>query len=258
MNFSMRIIIIKNNILIIIIDYIIYMDYYIKYIKYKNKYIELKNKLNINLIGGYNNKIESVNINLLKQVFPKPKNIKNFNYKKLQLTTEGLFSVSKVNASTILVNLIKKYMNNNTNITITDATSNNGSDTINLALNFNKVNAIELDPINYKVLVNNINTYKLENINTYNKDSLNVLNKLDQDIIYIDAPWGGSDYKLKKDIGLYMSNNEISDIYNKFKDKCKIFIFKVPFNYNFNNFSHIKYIKKVNRGIKKPFYFLII
>jgi 16S rRNA G966 N2-methylase RsmD len=234
------------------------MDYYIKYLKYKSKYIELKNKLTINSIGGYYNKIEYVRTKVLKKVFPEPININNFNYRKLQLTTEGLFSVSRVCASTRLVNFIKKYMNNNTNITITDATSNNGSDTINLALNFNKVNAIEIDPINYKVLLNNIETYKLKNVDTYNEDSLDLLNKLKQDIIYIDAPWGGPDYKLKKNINLYLSNYEISDIYNKFKDKCKIFIFKVPFNYNFNNFPNRKRrIRKINCGIIN-FYFIIM
>jgi hypothetical protein len=85
------------------------------------------------------------------------------------------------------------------------------------------------------------------------------LNKLEQDVIYIDAPWGGSDYKTKTEIDLYISNNEISDIYRLFKDKCKIVIFKVPYNYNFNNFNDVKYIKqKVDRGNKKPFYFIII
>jgi predicted RNA methylase len=268
------------------------MDYNEKYIKYKNKYINLKNSLPHNLVdivggfdnkiehvggfdnkiehiggfdnkiehvGGFVNKIETVNENLLKIIFPKPKNIKNFNYNKLQVTSEGLFSVSKVKASTILVNLIKQYMNNNKKITVTDATANNGSDTINLALNFHKINAIELDPLNYRVLKNNVDTYKLKNVDIYNDDSLNMLNKLEQDVIYMDAPWGGSDYKSKDVIDLYMSKTEIADVYKLFKDKCKLFIFKVPYNYNFSNFSKIKHtIKKVDRGNKKPFYFIII
>ena len=234
------------------------MDYNEKYIKYKNKYINLKNSLTNNLVGGFVNKIEIVDENYLKIIFPKPKNINNFDYNKLQVTSEGLFSVSKVKASTILVNLIKEYTNNK-NITVTDATANNGSDTINLALNFHKINAIELDPLNYRVLKNNVDTYKLKNVDIYNDDSLNMLNKLEQDVIYMDAPWGGSDYKSKDVIDLYMSKTEIADVYKLFKDKCKLFIFKVPYNYNFSNFSKIKHIiKKVDRGNKKPFYFIII
>lgn len=38
---------------------------------------------------------------------------------------------------------------------------------------------------------------------------------------------------------------ELSDIYRKFKDKAKLFVFKVPYNYNFNNFILKTKVKKM-------------
>jgi hypothetical protein len=61
-------------------------------------------------------------------------------------------------------------------------------------------------------------------------------NNLSQDVIYIDAPWGGTDYKKHSRLKLYLGKYELSDIYNKFKNKAKLFALKVPYNYDINNF----------------------
>jgi hypothetical protein len=134
------------------------------------------------------NKIESdIDNNFKKFYFP---NVNNINYNDIQITTEGRYSISSNTDSDKLIYLIKKYLKT-TNITITDGTANNGSDSIALALVFDHVNSIELDKINFSVLKNNVNAYKLKNINIYNDDSIIKIPNLTQDVIYIDAPWGG-------------------------------------------------------------------
>jgi 16S rRNA G966 N2-methylase RsmD len=105
-----------------------------------------------------------------------------------------------------------------------------------LAKYFKHVNAIELDKTNFTVLSNNIDVYGYKNINLINGDSTVELNKLNQDVIYIDAPWGGRDYKKFKQLRLFLGKMELSDIYNKFNNRTKLFIFKVPYNYDINNF----------------------
>lgn len=169
---------------------------------------------------------------VLDYIYPDEKNIdKN----KLMLTDEGLYSVSGKEGSKFLANLIYKNTKRK-DLIITDGTANNGSDTLMLAKYFYKVNSIELNEINFKVLKNNVDVYNYKNINLINGDTLKELNNLKQDVIYIDAPWGGSDYKKQKQVKLFMSNKELSDIYNKFKNNTLIFIFKVPYNYDINNF----------------------
>jgi hypothetical protein len=188
------------------------------------------------------NVIEETNIKKNKKTFPYIKD-----YSKLQLTSEGLYSVSGYDAGKKLVYLILKYFNNNKNIIITDATSNNGSDTIPLAQTFIKVNAIEKNDINHKALVNNIEQYGLNNVNVYNDDLMNILTKTEQDVIYIDAPWKrkmDENYKEHENLKLYIGEYEISQVFNMFKNKCKLFIFKIPINYDFSYFIHNTMVDK--------------
>jgi 16S rRNA G966 N2-methylase RsmD len=205
------------------------------------------------------NKIENIDNKFKANYFPQTNGI---NYDNIKLTTEGVYSVSSIQSVKKMIKILKNIFGNN-NITITDATANNGSDTIKLALEFNNINSIEIDKLNYSVLENNVNEYKLTNVNLYNGNSLEIIPKLTQDVIYIDAPWGGTNYKEKNTMSLYLDNKELSDIYNEYKKYTKLFIFKVPLNYNFTFFIQNTYVSKYNiylyskNNIKK-FYFMIV
>lgn len=204
------------------------------------------------------NKIEKVTNEFKFNYFPY---IKDIDRSKIQLTTEGIYSISDNIGSSKLVNLIQKYFKSD-DLIITDATGNNGSDTIAMGLKFTHINSIELNPVNFSALKHNVKkVYKLNNVDLYNGDSLEVLKKLDQDIIYIDAPWGGSDYKKNKQIELYMSKKSMGEIFNEFKSKTKLFIYKLPKNYDFTNFIQTtmvtKYYLYLYKKHDKPKYFFL-
>jgi hypothetical protein len=99
-------------------------------------------------------------------------------------------------------------------------------------------------------------------INLIKGNSIIELSNLKQDVIIIDAPWGGPEYKTHPRIKLYLDNLELSDIFNQFKYKAKLFVLKIPVNYDINNLllssmlSKIKiYSFKKNEKIK---YFIIV
>ena len=192
--------------------------YYLKYLKYKLKYLELKNNRVVKIKRKQKRKIYS--------------NVKKSDLDKLIFTEESLYSVSKIKGSKFLIDVIRQYFSKPKEIILTDATANVGSDSINLSYNLKKVNAIEIDEINYKALVNNINVLKVRNIETFNSDSNKIISTLKQDIIYVDAPWGGRDYKTKKKLDLYLGDINISQFYLNNRKHAKLFIFKVPYNYN--------------------------
>lgn len=204
------------------------------------------------------NKIIDASYKFKKKYFKK---FSNIDLNKIKITTQGEYSMSSNEASDKLIHLIKKYFRTN-KLTITDATGNNGADTISLGLNFDNVNSIEIDQLNFSVLQNNINVYNLKNVKLYFGDSTELLSKLKQDVVYIDAPWRGKNYKDKQSIKLFMSNLEISDIYNKFKKNANLFIFKVPKNYDFSYFISNTLIEKyyIHSYVKNDtikFYFII-
>ena len=160
-------------------------------------------------------------------------------FKRLKFTQDSLYSSSKVKGSKRLLDIILKTTNNNKEITITDGTANIGTDTIFLSKYFKKINSIEIIKDSYDALKNNVNVLnEKENITCINGDSNLEIKKLAQDIIYIDAPWGGVNYKNYDTLKLYLGDTEILDFYKSNKQYSDIFIFKVPYNYDF------EYLKK--------------
>ena len=206
-----------------------------------------------------NNKIIKVDINFIKKIFF---NIDKVDTEKILFTDESIYSSSRLKGSKRLIDVINKYYDN-FDITITDGTANIGTDSINLATLYKKINAVELSPINYKALKNNISVFGLEKkILSYNQDINIQINDLEQNIIYIDAPWGGPEYKHSDKIKLYLGNVEIVDFYLKNRNKAETFIFKVPYNYNFSNlYNKIKDNNNKNNYKKRSvikYYLLVI
>lgn len=204
------------------------------------------------------NNIIKVSFSYAKLIFD---NLSIEEFNNLIFTDESIYSSSKVEGSNLLKNIIIDNIKDN-NIIITDGTANIGTDSIYLSKYFKKINSIEISNINHKALVNNINVFKKNNINPILGDVINEINNLEQDVIYIDAPWGGRNYKKNDNMKLYLGNMEILEFYKNFKDKAKIFIFKVPFNYNFeylkNNINKKIIIYPFKKDNKIKFFFILI
>lgn len=125
------------------------------------------------------------------------------------------------------------------NVSITDATAGVGGNVISFAQHFMSVNAVEIDVMRYKCLVNNIDAYKFTNVLSYCDDCLNVIFKFSQqDIVFFDPPWGGLNYKDKDNIKLTLSDTPIEDICTTLFDDNKtmsvpsLICLKLPKNYD--------------------------
>jgi len=168
------------------------------------------------------------------------------NYMNLKNTEEGAYSVTKYRDSEQFIKIIRDVMPILTSIT--DVTACVGGDTINFALNFQRVRSIEINKENYDALCHNLTIYGLENVETYHGDAISVYNWYSE-ALYIDPPWGGPAYRSQKVLDLYLSNTRLdvwlSDILQRNTRPAFIFI-KLPYNYNFERFDslpNIEYIK---------------
>jgi len=176
--------------------------------------------------------------------FPEKKGI---DISKLQISNIGKYSISKPDDALIINKIIFKYFKKNKRIIITDATANNGGNTIHFAFDTHHVNSIEIDTEQFNILKHNINTYGLKNVTLYNDDYLNVMNTIRQDVIFIDAPWGGPCYYKIKDLDLFLGKQNIVNIVKDLYDNktFKLCVLKVPKNYNFaklfGKFPNIKF-----------------
>ena len=165
----------------------------------------------------------------------------------LQISEIGKYSISKPSDASEINRIILEYFPNPRGVIITDATANCGGNTIRFALDFGKINSVEIDPVQYGMLRNNVEVYNLHNIRLYNQDYLDVMHIIRQDVIFIDAPWGGNDYKRKPKVDLYLSRRNIIGVVEELiRDSlCKLCVIKVPLNYNFSAF----FSKMVNAKI---------
>jgi hypothetical protein len=122
--------------------------------------------------------------------------------------------------------------------TITDATACAGGDTIAFARHFSRVNAIELSPSRCQMLLNNVDVVRgvlgetgLPGwVYVYQGDCLAIAPRLRQDVLYLDVPWGGKEYKKQSLVRLFLSSQAIYDVVVRFLGLCKFVALKVPPN----------------------------
>lgn len=126
---------------------------------------------------------------------------------ELMMTNVGLYSISRVRDSLKLANAIKDACQNMLNIRdvgdliITDGTAGVGGDTITLAKSgFGGVNSCEIIPEHCRVVANNVSVFELDSIvRVVCGNYMDVYRTLKQDIVYLDAPWGGINYEDNED-----------------------------------------------------------
>jgi 16S rRNA G966 N2-methylase RsmD len=164
----------------------------------------------------------------------------NFNYDE-----EGLWSLSLPNDANKISKIILNEFGKN--IVILDGTAGLGGNVISFCNYFSYVFGIEINNNRYKLLKNNIEQNKLLNIEIINNNSLELIieNYFDKNIncYFFDPPWGGPNYKKFKNIKLKLGDYSLINLINIIKNinKKKSIIFKLPNNYDLEEFNNFNY-----------------
>ena len=152
----------------------------------------------------------------------------------LKLDDEALYSVTdQYTADRISKDILRVLPNIHK---ITDATACIGGNTFSFSKYFSHVNAIEIDPIRYNYLTHNMHILETNNVHTYHGDLMIMCQQIDSDLIFIDPPWGGPEYKTKNTMDLFLSDIELSEVCEHIKHCTKYIAIKVPVNFNENGF----------------------
>jgi hypothetical protein len=183
----------------------------------------------------------------MDSLFPYKQDI---DYIKLKTTEEGLYSITRKRDSERILSIIKYNVKDLNTKTITDGTACIGGDTIQFGLWFNHVHSIEINSDNFECLENNIKVYNLNNVTLYNGDCTTVFN-WKTDVLYLDPPWGGPEYKGKVNLDLSIGNKRIDEWLDEIlirKNRPSFIFLKLPHNYNFKRLNFL-----VNVEMIKPF-----
>lgn len=181
----------------------------------------------------------------MEEIFPLQEGI---DYTQLRLTEEGEYSVTRRRDADRILGIMTKLMGNLKTKTITDATGCVGGDTIQFGLRFLFVNSIELNEENFKALQNNVAVYGLENVTLHHGDSTKLFN-WKSDVLFVDPPWGGPNYKENEVLELFLGDKRVDEWLEEVllrKIRPTYIFLKLPSNYNFkrlNFLSNIEYIR---------------
>lgn len=117
-----------------------------------------------------------------------------------------------------------------------------GGNSFNFIKYFKRVNCVELDKKRFEYLKYNLKLYKdYHNYKLYNEDCLRTVKNIKQDIIFIDPPWNGKDYKNKDKIDLFLGNKNSFELCNYFMKYCNMLVFKIPNNFDMEKLSKLDY-----------------
>ena len=140
---------------------------------------------------------------------------------------------------------IKKPINQ---CTLTDGTACVGGDTLSFSKHFKHVNAVETNPVHARMLIHNVNVYGRKNVTVYEGDYTKLARTLQQDVVFLDPPWGGVNYKKNKQTPLFLSNYPISYVASKLlHNRAKLIVLKVPINFAFGTLFGIPGFSKERR-----------
>lgn len=91
------------------------------------------------------------------------------------------------------------------------------------------------------MLNHNVNVYGLQNVTIYQDDYTKLASTLVQDVVFLDPPWGGVNYKKHKQIPLFLSKYPISYVVSKLlRDRVTLMVLKVPINFAFDTLFKLR------------------
>lgn len=180
----------------------------------------------------------------MEDMFPRREGV---DYTKLWTTDEGSYSITRRRDAEQIIHIMKITVPEWSEKSITDATGCIGGDTLNFATMFDKVHSIELNIDNFEALKNNVGVYGFTNISLYHGDCTDVY-KWASDVLYIDPPWGGPNYRTIQNLNLFLGkirlDEWLEDILSGPYRPSHIFL-KVPLNYNTKPLQFLTNIKSI-------------
>jgi predicted RNA methylase len=153
---------------------------------------------------------------------------------QLQIDAVARYSVTECTVADEMTNILIKLPNVST---ITDMTACVGGNAISFAKRFHTVHAIELDETRYKMLLHNTGLTTSGNVVCHLGDCMECRAMFEQDIYFIDPPWGGASYRKNTNIALFLNGMPLCDVVNLLVPSAKYIAIKAPLKFALFDFQ---------------------
>jgi hypothetical protein len=102
------------------------------------------------------------------------------------------------------------------------------------------------------MLQHNLGVLKKTNIACIHASYLVVIEFLRQDVVFIDPPWGGPEYKDLAKVDLFLDDIPLYDVCRMLYGLAKVVVLKVPTNFDTEKFAqHVPGIVTVRKDLNK-------
>lgn len=137
-------------------------------------------------------------------------------------------------------------------LTVTDGTACVGGNVLSFCDYFTHVNAVECDLTRFEMLQHNLAVLDKTNAVCLHASYLDVMYSLHQDVVFIDPPWGGPEYKDLDQVDLFLDGIPLDEICERLRGHTKCVVLKVPTNFDSDKFTqHVQGHVTVRKDLKK-------
>lgn len=137
-------------------------------------------------------------------------------------------------------------------LTVTDGTACVGGNVLSFCDYFTRVNAVECDLTRFEMLQHNLAVLDKTNAICLHASYLDVMYSLQQDVVFIDPPWGGPEYKDLDQVDLFLDGIPLDVICERLRGHTKCVVLKVPTNFDSDKFTqHVCGHVTVRKDLKK-------
>lgn len=137
-------------------------------------------------------------------------------------------------------------------LVVTDGTACVGGNVLSFCDFFTRVIAVECDATRVAMLRHNLAVLRKTNAECVHASYLDVMLELEQDVVFLDPPWGGPEYKERANVDLFLDNVPLHDICARLKGHAQCVVLKVPSNFDGDKFArNVPGSVTVHRDLKK-------
>lgn len=154
---------------------------------------------------------------------------------RIQLDEEALFSVTNCkDADRMSRILVELSGGSGANVTVTDGTACVGGNAISFSRHFAAVNAVEIDETRFRMLEKNLETLGIENVRCTRGDYGELWANIEQDIVFVDPPWGGPDMMRREKVTFPLGGRSLPSLAEALSEKgrAEIVALKLSPNYD--------------------------
>lgn len=155
---------------------------------------------------------------------------------QLKIDDESHYFITYKDDAVKITRILKKYLFDigvaTSDCTIVDATAGVGGNVLSFSKCFKTVVAYEISEERANFLKNNLEVYDITNVEVIADDCTKRILDSPCDVLFIDPPWGGVNYKKKKKLRLSVGEMAIEEICKQCIGKCRMIGLKLPKNYD--------------------------